>query len=310
MAPSYLITLATGRQGASTAAELLKHNKVVHALVRDKASRRAKALEDIGCVLFEGNLDDKPTIQSAMKGVTGIFLNLRPAQSDRKAEVQQTRNILELATSEKTVTSIVVSTALKASKHEEYLSRDPNYAMAGFYASKIAVEDAVRSSGIKYKTYLRPGWLMHNYLEPLCQYQFPAYQTDHLLEVTYPPGTTTAHFDAADVGKFAAAAFLDPERFDGHEIELGDEQLTIEESARTIEKATGIKIGTKYLIADEDLERAKTFYVYGMWQWGVKEGHFKTNRGDLDKYRIPLTTLDEFCQREVGSLKKALKVEE
>jgi hypothetical protein len=38
--------------------------------------------------------------------------------------------------------------------------------MAGLYANKKAVKDAVQSSSIKYKTYLRPGWPMHNYLDP------------------------------------------------------------------------------------------------------------------------------------------------
>jgi hypothetical protein len=44
----------------------------------------------------------------AVKEVSGIFLNLRPAQPDPNAEVRQTKNVLEIAASEKTVTSIVV----------------------------------------------------------------------------------------------------------------------------------------------------------------------------------------------------------
>ena len=127
--------------------------------------------------------------------------------------------------------------------------------------------------------------------------------------MTYPPGTTIAHFDATDVGKFATAAFLDPERFNDLEIELGNEQLTIEEAAMSIERASGLKIKTKYLISNEDLERARSFYVYGMYQWALKEDYFVTNPRDLDQYGIRLTTLDEFCQREVEDLKETLKIE-
>ena len=101
---SYLVTLPTGRQGASTAAELLKHGKIVHALVSDKTSDRAKSLENIGCILLEGTLDETPTIEPAMKGVTGVFLNLRPLPQDAEAEVPQTRNLLDVAASAKTVT--------------------------------------------------------------------------------------------------------------------------------------------------------------------------------------------------------------
>jgi uncharacterized protein YbjT (DUF2867 family) len=259
----YLVTLATGRQGASTAAELIKHGKIVHAFVKDMTSPRSKALESLGCVLFEGNLDDKSAIEQAIKGVTGIFLNLQPAQQDPEAEIRQTRNVLELASSSKTVRSIVVSTGLKSGKLEDYLSHDPNYYMASYHRSKKAVEDAVRASDIQYKTYLRPAWLMHNYIEPMWRYHFKAYQSEHTLDVVFPPGTHFAHLDAADVGKFAAAAFINPDRFNGEVIELGNEQLTIEDVARTIENATGVKIKTKYLNGEEDLEVAKTYYTYG-----------------------------------------------
>lgn len=306
---SYLVTLPTGRQGASTAAELLKHGKTVHALVGDKTSPRAKALENIGCILFEGTLDDKSTIAPAMKGVTGVFLNLRPLQQDASAGVRQTRNLLDVAAAAGTVTSIVVSTATKTGMHEEYLSRDPNYAMAGYYQSKKGVEDAVAASDIRFKTFLRPGWLMHNYLEPMWRFHYPpTYQSEHTIEVPYPPGTTTAYFDAADVGKFAAAAFLSPKEFDGHEIELGNEQLTMEEAARAIGNAVGVEMKTKYLIGDGDLERAKSIYTYEMWQWGLKEGSFITNPKDLEKYPIRLTTFGEFVQREKEALKEALLV--
>lgn len=205
----------------------------------------------------------------------------------------------------------MVSTAIKTGKHQEYLSHDPNYAMAAYYQSKKNVEDAVRASDIRFKTFLRPGWLMHNYLSPHSGFHFPStYQSEHIIEVPYPPGTTAAHFDAADVGKFAAAAFLSPSEYDGHAIELGNEQLTVEEAAMAIGKAAGVQMKTRYLIGDEDedLERVKSIYTYGMWQWVLKEGNFITDPRDLAKYPIRLTTFEAFVEREKQGLKETLGI--
>jgi hypothetical protein len=51
---------------------------------------------------------------------------------------------------------------------------------------------------------------------------FPNYGV-YTLDVEYLEGRKTAHFDPYDIGKFAAATLLDPKRFGGHEIELGNE---------------------------------------------------------------------------------------
>jgi uncharacterized protein YbjT (DUF2867 family) len=65
---TYFVTLATGRQGASTAACLLKHNNRVHAFVRDKGTSDAKTLEKLGCKLFEGSPDDPAAVTPAIAG--------------------------------------------------------------------------------------------------------------------------------------------------------------------------------------------------------------------------------------------------
>ena len=295
---SYLVTLATGRQGTSTAAELRKHDNIVHVFVRDKTSERAKHLESLGCIVFEGSADDIHTIEPAMRGVTGIFLNFFPDFQDLTSQARQAQNYLTVAAASKTVTSVVVSTALHADKHTQWLADDPNYPMKAYYGAKVAIEEVVRASDIKYKTILRPGWLMHNYLEPLWRTHYPRYQSEHVLDVAYPPGSKTAHFDAADMGKLAAAAFLDPERFDNEVIECGNEQLTIEDVAREIGGAIGVKMKSKYLTLEEVDEFARQAPGLRVRLWGTKEGAFTNDPKPLEKYGVQLTTLKKFVQRE------------
>jgi uncharacterized protein YbjT (DUF2867 family) len=303
---SYLVTLATGRQGTSTAAELRKQEKIVHVFVRDKASERAKHLESLGCVVFEGSPDDINSIEPAMEGITGIFLNFWPNFQDPTSEGRQAKNYLRVATASKTVTSVVVSTALNIGNHAQWLAEDPNYPMKPYYASKAAVEEMVRASNIKYKTFLRPGWLMHNYLEPLWRTHYPRYQNEHTLDVAYPPASKTAHFDAADVGKFAAAAFLDPERFHNEVIELGNEQLTIEDVAREIGDGIGVEMKTKYLAPEEVNDFARQAPGIRVRLWGTTEEAFTNDPKAIEKYGIELKSLREFVRREKTALKSIL----
>jgi uncharacterized protein YbjT (DUF2867 family) len=91
--------------------------------------------------------------------------------------------------------------------------------MCYHYARNFEIENAVRQISLTYYTILRPSFLMHNYLQSLCMAHFPNYG----VYIEYLKGRKTAHFDPYDIGKFAAAALLDPKRFSGHEIELGNE---------------------------------------------------------------------------------------
>ena len=63
---------------------------------------------------------------------------------------------------------------------------------------------------------------------------------------------------------------------------------------------------TMHLIHDENLERAKTIYTFGLWKWALMEGHFLVDPRDLDKYGIRVATFQQFCGREANSLKKVL----
>lgn len=302
---AYLITLATGRQGAATATELRKKGKVVHALVRDKTTAPAKALEKLGCILFEGTPNDEFLVGEAMNGVSGLFLNIFANSEDPNAEWLHTVIFLTAAVAAKTVISVVVSTVLNCSKHAEWVAEDPDYPMCYYYSRKFELEKAVRESGIKYYTILRPSFLMHNYLEPLCRAHFPNYG-QFTLDVAYPPGTKTAHFDAYDVGRFAAAALLDPKQFDNHEIELGNEQLTIEQVAEMLREAVDERFSTNHATADEVALWKNSAPALAIRLWGEKEGAYTNDPKLLDQYGIPLTKFTEFAVREKVAIQEAI----
>jgi uncharacterized protein YbjT (DUF2867 family) len=311
--PSYLITLATGRQGTSTAIELLKRGVTVHVFVRSASAPKALHLKSLGCIVFEGSADDPSTMAPAMRGVTGVFLNFFPDGRDFDKQISQAVNFLVAAQNAKTVTSVVVSTGLNTGKHQEWLEVNPNYPMKWYYMAKNGIEEAVSESDITYKTFLRPGWLMHNYVEEtLYSTHWPRYR-EGIMDVAYEPGTKTAHFDPSDVGKFATAAFEHPAKFNGEVIELGNEQLTIEEVAATLSKGTGVKVEAHHCSKEEAAEWENRRVAGGLWmrgRWGDKEGMYTCDPTVLEKYGIELTTFEEFVAREKGNLRGAFEIAE
>jgi len=297
MVPTFFITGATGEQGGATVRELLKHGSSVHALVRDNTSPSAVALSHAGATLFQGDFNDTTTIKSAMIGVTGVFLN--PFLSHTPGEeLRQAQNIINIAVAAKTVTTLVVSTAFLTSKHQEWAAKTPNYPLYNYYSSKFSIEAAVRAANFQHYTILRPAWLMHNYLPPTCQYHFPELIPEHVLAGAYQPETTMAHFAAGDVGKFAAAALLEPERFSGHEIELGNEALTLKEAADVLSTAAGIQIIARYR-DQEDIEAMKEKVPTMGFQIWANTNDMTVDAVKLKQYGIPLVTFQEFLKGEV-----------
>ncbi|KAJ7047612.1 putative NmrA-like family domain-containing protein [Mycena alexandri] len=218
--PKFLITGATGRQGGSAARLLLEKGATVHVLVRDLTSAPSLALQSLGATLFKGDFDDIPAITAAMQGVDGVFLNPAPGAETRVAEI-----FVAAARAAGTVTSFVLSTAFKAELYDDWSEIKTEWPfLASYYTNKTGAEKAIRASGFTY-TILRPGWLMHNYIGAATAYQFPEYPTDRVLAVSYPREYRVGHLDGADVGKFAAAALLDPLRFAGKELELINESI-------------------------------------------------------------------------------------
>ena len=68
-----LVVGATGNQGGATARRLLAEGWRVHALTRDTSTDLSMALAEQGADLVEGNLDDRGSLDAAVKDVHGVF---------------------------------------------------------------------------------------------------------------------------------------------------------------------------------------------------------------------------------------------
>ncbi|KAJ7149823.1 NAD dependent epimerase/dehydratase [Mycena crocata] len=307
--PKFLITSATGRQGTSTACLLLAQGAQVNALVRDLASEASLTLQALGATLFKGTFDDVPTITAAMQGVNGIFLNTFPHIGDPTGEPRDAETFVAAARAAGTVTSFVVSTVFHANLYADWTKIKADFPfLSSYYQSKSGVESVIRASGFKY-TILRPGWLMHNYIAPASAYHFPEFPTTRVLTVSYARDFRLDHFDAADVGQFAAAALLEPEapRFAGKEIDLVYEGLTFDEVAAHLSKAVGKEVTARYRTEEETVEAKKKLITLEMQIW--RNTLPTTVYGKLAEYGFRLTSFQEFLEREKSAIRKTVGVE-
>jgi len=247
-----LVAGATGRQGGAVTRSLLAAGVPVRALVRDPSADRAKAVEALGAELCTGDLDDRDSLIRAARGARAVFSMQIPDMAGRafEGELAQAVNLIEAAKTAE-VTQFVHSSVSGAGQHVEA----PGWAegrwaaMEPYYTVKAGIQDRVREAGFAHWTLIKPGFFMENFL-PSMAYLFPR-GIDGGLVGLIKPGTHVSLTAIADIGAAVAAAIGAPERFDGIELELASDYLTMTEIAGTLSRATGTAITAPDMTLEE-----------------------------------------------------------
>ena len=251
-----LVTGATGRQGGATARALLAAGVPVRALVRDPGTERARAVQALGAELVRGDLHDRDSVVRAATGARAVFSVQMPeitsAGFDFDGEVRQGVNLVEGAKAAG-VPQFVHTSVTGAGQHTEA----PGWAEGRWAAleptlgAKSAVQDAVRAAGFPHWTLLKPGFFMENFL-PSMAFLFPRGIEGGLVSVL-KPDTRLSLIAVEDIGRAAAAAVADPERFDRVELELAGDYLSMTEIAAVLSQALGRPLAAPDLTEPEAL---------------------------------------------------------
>lgn len=297
MTATVLVTGATGKQGFATARHLLAARAQVHALVRNPSSPASLELAQLGAKICPGTFNDLDSLEAAAIGTTAVFLNVMPTIKEPELELHHAKNIIQAAKEAGTVTSIIYSSVVMAGKHESFPNWSPDYPSGWYWTSKAAIESTVRSAGFAQWTILRPAFLMGNYLSPAADFMFPDLPKRHTFLTAYKPENAMTVCDPDDVGKFAAAAFLEPKMYNHQEIDLGVEALTPKEITRSLSKASGKEIKTEFYPDEEAAALAEANPVVRAQLWANEVG-YNMDFEVLKKYPIKLTTFDGYLQRE------------
>lgn len=292
-----LVTGATGAQGGAVVDALLERGRKVRALCRPTSD--VASLKDRGVEIAMGDFDDADALADATRGAIGVFsVQLPPAPGDDHGEERAGRNLIEAAR-QNGVEQFVHTSVARAGDEQHFQGWEEGRWWREYWTNKTAVNEALKSAGFGHWTILKPAFMMENFIPPKASFMFPAL-AGGVLETAMTPETKLDLITASDIGRFAAAAFADPETFDGLEIDLAGDSLTMEEVALMISNVTGKPVQAHYLSYDDAVAAGIYPGVAENQQWLIVEGY----RVDLQKsasFGIPLENFSSWSLRHADS---------
>ncbi|GAA1011840.1 hypothetical protein Aple_013400 [Acrocarpospora pleiomorpha] len=296
-----LVIGATGQQGGATTRALLAAGVSVRALVRDPATDRAKAVEALGAELVTGDLHDRDSVVRAARGARAVFSLQMPEMKggafDFDGELTQAVNLIEGAMAAD-VPQFVHSSVSGAGQHTEFPGwTEGRWApLEPYYAAKAGIQDRVREAGFTHWSLIKPGFFMENLL-PSVAYLFPR-GVEGGLATVLKPQTHLSLVAVDDIGTAAAAAIATPLRFDGVELELASDYLTMTDIAKILSRALGTELTAPDMTEEEAI-------AAGMPTWAGLSHELMNVAGQPARPEyaralgIPLTTFEEWAHEHL-----------
>jgi uncharacterized protein YbjT (DUF2867 family) len=279
----------------------------MHALVRDP-QKVPVTLQRQGITIFARENDDPQALFKAAQGCKGVFLNTFPNYEDVESEGRQAQVVLD-ACKKTGVEVVVASTSFYTGDKSMWSDPESRILVGHYYESKAKIEDVVRGARLKAYTILRPAFISHDYLLPRAYYNYPDLPKSETLAHAFDEGIRMLQIDEYDIGKYAAAALLDPVQFGGHEIDMANECLTIEEVRDIIAKVSGRDIKVKKWTEEEVEAVSASIFAVKFELWANIAIQSSSAKETEKQFGIPFTSLEEYFEREKAGLMACLPAE-
>ncbi len=197
-----LVTGATGAQGGSVTRHLIAGRKfAVRCLTRNSNSEKAKALNDAGADVVNGDLEDIESLKAAMDGCYGVF-GVTNFWEHFGKEYQQGKNLID-AVAASNVEHFIFSTLPNAKKISNGEFNVPHFDI------KAQLEEYTRGLGLR-ATFVHVAFYFENFLS----YFLPQKQEDGTFAFGFPQGDTPlAGLAIEDLGGVVTAIFDRPAEF-------------------------------------------------------------------------------------------------
>ena len=217
-----LVIGATGQQGGATARHLLSNGWPIRALTRDPHKPAAQALTQTGAEVVQGDIEDRASLDAAMRGVYGVFSVQSFWDVGVEGEERQGKLVADAAKAAK-VQHFVYSSVGGA----ERSSGVPHF------ESKWHIEQHVRALSLP-ATILRPVGFMDNH----------NWQRTNILNGTFfsmglRPDKGWQMIAVDDIGGIAALVFERHESFIGTALEIAGDELTEPQIVETLSRVIG-----------------------------------------------------------------------
>jgi uncharacterized protein YbjT (DUF2867 family) len=270
-----LVSGATGHQGGALARSLVGRGFKLRALTRKPDGEPARALSMRGIELVKGDLDDEPSLKSALAGAWGAFAVQNTWEAGVEREEEQGKRFARLAR-EANVSHYVYSSVGSAHKKTGIPHFD----------NKFRVEEVVRSLGFPSTVILRPVFFMENVLSDWLL------RGDKLM-AALKPDTKLQMVAVADIGRIAAQAFLSSQDLNRREIDLAGDSVTMTHVARKLSETMGKPI--EFVSLPLEAVRQESLDVALMLEWFETTG-YSADIPALDREFGKMQRFDEWVE--------------
>jgi uncharacterized protein YbjT (DUF2867 family) len=294
-----LVTAANGTVGSALVALLLDQGFNVNALVRNTESDTARELEKRGAKVFKGDFDDIPSLQKACQGIWGVFVNASPVLGTLD-ELRHNTNVINAAKEAGAKFGLYMSVIMTNVKNQfaNLTEQHPDY---NYWQAKYETEKALESAGFDYWTVIRPGIFLNVFFGYLTAFLWPTLQKQHVILSSLPSSATQSLLDPDDIARYAAAAFADPDTFNGLAIDLSGEEMTIDEFAKLITDITGIDIKVEHVSREEAAARGVPDIITSFYDWKTALDH-RVDYERLKHFPIQRTTPEDYLKNHKDAI--------
>ncbi len=291
-----LVLGASGTQGGAVAQALMAQGIPVRAFTR--SAETAAKFRAAGMEAAIGDFADTASLVAACTGTRAVFSMQGAPFADPQSERREALAIVTAARAADVPQIVHTSVSGAGAFHRAMKDWGTGRWNENYWDSKADAENAVRGSGVKYWTILKPAFMMENYVTPKVPRFFPHLANGELV-TAFTPETVMSLVTAEDVGTAATAAITDPERFNHLEIELSGDNLTMDEVGAVLAAAWMRPITTRYLSkADAVAEGISPFWVDS--QLWTNEVGYPAIPEDSRKLGLAPTSLADWAARHKG----------
>jgi uncharacterized protein YbjT (DUF2867 family) len=235
-----LVVGGTGSLGASVVRRLAAKGKPVAALVRDRASEKARALEQAGATLVKGDLKDPASIERAMSGVDTVICTASSTMSRQEGDSLETVD-------GKGVQTLIDVAERKAVRRFIFVSFSRNVATDFPLAEyKRAAEKRLETSGLDY-TILLPSYFPETWLSPAVGFDVAGGKVR-----IYGDGRAKGSYISREDVAAAVVACADNPAVKRQAIPIGGPRAYSQlEAVELVERATGRKLQREHMSSAE-----------------------------------------------------------
>jgi uncharacterized protein YbjT (DUF2867 family) len=235
-----LVVGATGAQGGSVARHLLaRSNFRIRCLTRHPDSEKARALDQAGAEIVQGDLEDAGSIRAALKGCYGCY-GVTNFWEHFEKEYGQGRNLVD-AVQRSGVEHFVFSTLPHCKKISGGKLEAPHLDM------KAQLEEYTRRLGLK-ATFVHVAFYFENFLT----FFPPQAQEDGSFAFGFPQADTPlAGVAVEDVGSIVSILFERPQDYLGKVVGIVGDDLTGDRYAETMTRILGTRVSYRHVPREE-----------------------------------------------------------